>query len=310
MVHFLYTDPIDCSYRELPSPLQLASYSFGSFIVVFTFIGAVLVCTWRRMTKKCIKWYYEKTLIGKLKKISSFVVKYKRDSTQEDYLEVAVLLNNDDDTSSLQSEDSECISHASRSTDSEKNSDSGISSNESVTYPQSTTPCTPAVGSAAIEMTTIDQQQTDETVLVPWQEAGGEEITYQVQANFTSAAIISTIHQQQTDDESVPASQEAEKEESAHQMQTNCEGIKSSSPKPDQSDYSHRLAIVHGNYASNSVALPRQVAGIIEDTRKIKQYRTERNKTLHNHVTEASVNIVEDDLLEELMNRVVNMNNH
>lgn len=73
--HFCYCchpDPVDCSYRELPSPLQLTSFIFGGLIVFFTVVGISLACLWRRMTKLCIKWYYQQTFTKKLRQCFEF----------------------------------------------------------------------------------------------------------------------------------------------------------------------------------------------------------------------------------------------
>ena len=77
------------------------------------------------MTKKCIKWYYEKSFIRTLKRL----IKFKRMSNQDNDPEGAELLNNYD-TCSLQSEDPECNSVDSHTnailTSSGDSSDSGI----------------------------------------------------------------------------------------------------------------------------------------------------------------------------------------
>ena len=348
-VILLHTDPINCAYQELPSTLQLVSYSFGGFIVLFTIIGATLVCIWKRMTKKCIKWYYEKTLLNKLKQMLS-LLKFRRNSRQQ-CLEETVLLNCDD-TSSLQSEDNEYISYANvltKSTDSDNSSEksistyqesdsaiammeSSLSSNSSQAMP--TPPVvvetmSPAVESPADESRVVetmspavespaDESRVVETMSPAVESPADEEMVFPAVEEMVFPAVVESTSPAAATEMTSLQEFEVEQEESAYEMQVRCLWIKPTGPA-GQSNYSHNLAIAHGNYASDAIVntqsdadhlFPSVITEKIKEVRKQKQCKTDRinlqyyygstTNMTHNYV-EDTVNIVEDDMLEELL---------
>ena len=242
------------------------------------------------MTKKCIKWYYEKTLLKKLKQMLS-LSKFRRRNSRQQCLEETGLLNYND-ASSLQSEDLESISvdsYANVHTDSDNNSEKSIS-----TYQESDSAI------AMMESSNISQTMLAPPVVVETVPPAVEELVFPVvvESSTTPAVVESTT----------PSSlQEIGKQESAYQLQDSCVRIRPT--RPD--NYS---VIANGNYAfvntrHDTDSFPSEVTGRIEQVRKLKQCRNDRNNKIKKlykvDVEETSVDIVEDAVLEELLHRFV-----
>ena len=244
------------------------------------------------MTKKCIKWYYKKTLLKKLKQMLS-LFKFRRNSRQR-CLEETVLLNNDD-ASSLQSEDLESISvdfanvHT-QNTDSDNNSEKSIS-----TYQES--------DSAIVMMESSLSSNISQTMPTP--PVVVETISSPAVDELVFPAVVESTAPDAVVATEMTSLQEVEQEESAYEILARCVWI---GLHAGQSNYKQLQSVIaHGKYASDADQLPSEVNKKIEEARKQKQCKAYRiNKQYHRSATmthnyvEETVNIVEDDTLELL----------